>query len=84
MPTGCAWTAAVRGGHAGGFFLSNITLSSQKLFRGFELSASIYNLVNNRYGDPVSEELRQNIIEQDGRTFRFKLSYHFARKGADD
>jgi hypothetical protein len=29
------------------------------------------------YGDPGSTEHRQDIIDQDGRTFRVKLTYAF-------
>ncbi len=65
----------VSGDPAGGFLLSNLTLSSPKLIPGFDLSASIYNLFNKHYGDPVSEEVPQSAIEQDGRTFRVKLTY---------
>ena len=59
------------------FFTANITLSSQKLVRGLELSASVYNLFDKRYGDPGSSEHRMDIIEQDGRVFRVKLTYKY-------
>lgn len=58
-------------------WLPNLTISSQPLTRGFDLSFSIYNLLDKRYGDPGAEEHRQNTIEQNGRTFRLKATYKF-------
>jgi outer membrane receptor protein involved in Fe transport len=41
-----------------------------------DISASIYNLFNNKFRDPVGGELSPiNSIEQDGRAFRLKLTY---------
>jgi len=65
------------GGHAGGHAVANLTLTSQKLAQGLELSASIYNLFGRRYADPARPEHMQDVILQDGRNFRFKLSYRF-------
>ncbi|HAO20035.1 MAG TPA: hypothetical protein DCQ37_05780, partial [Desulfobacteraceae bacterium] len=42
-----------------------------------EFSAGIYNLFDKIYEDPGYEEHRQDAIEQNGRTFRFKLTYSF-------
>jgi len=61
--------------YAKGLFVSNFTLFRGKLISGFEISASVYNLFNEKYGDPGSEEHVQDIIQQDGRSFRIKLSY---------
>jgi iron complex outermembrane receptor protein len=44
---------------------------------GLELSASVYNLLDRRYSDPTGSELVQRLVEQDGRTFRVKLTYAF-------
>jgi outer membrane receptor for ferrienterochelin and colicins len=62
-----------------GVFVPNITLVSRRLSRNLELSASMYNLTNTTYSDPGSEEHRQDSIVQDGRNFRVKLTYRFAR-----
>ena len=62
-----------------GVFIPNVTLVSQKLPHGLALSMSIYNLGNHAYGDPGSEEHRQDTIIQDGRGFRVKLTYTFRR-----
>ncbi|HEY0843919.1 MAG TPA: TonB-dependent receptor [Noviherbaspirillum sp.] len=60
-----------------GYWLANLTLSTVRLAPGLELSASIYNLFDRRYADPGSEEHLQDVIGQDGRTFRMKLTYAF-------
>jgi iron complex outermembrane receptor protein len=41
------------------------------------MSASIYNLFDRHYSDPVSPEFTQPSIVQNGRTFRVKLTYKF-------
>jgi iron complex outermembrane receptor protein len=58
-------------------WLPNFTLFSQKLVKGLDLSFSVYNLFDKKYGDPGAEEHRQNTIEQNGRNFRLKLTYRF-------
>lgn len=61
----------------GGYWLSNLTVSSIRLAQGVEASASIYNLFGRRYADPGAEEHLQDAIAQDGRSFRVRLSYMF-------
>lgn len=65
------------GRKAAGHLLANATLFCTEVFRGLELSASVYNLFDRRYGYPGAGEHAQDIIFQDGRTFRLKLTYHF-------
>ena len=60
-------------------FVCNATVLSKSLFKGFDVSASVYNLFNVRYADPGSEEHRQDSIQQDGRSYRLKLTYTFNR-----
>ena len=62
---------------ADAFFITNMTLYSQNLLKGMEISGSVYNLFNEHYGDPAGAEFRQDVIEQDGRSFRIKLTYKF-------
>jgi outer membrane receptor for ferrienterochelin and colicins len=62
---------------ANGYWLVNLTLFSREIVKGLDLSASVYNLLDERYGDPVSSDFPQDTIEQNGRTFRVKLTYHF-------
>jgi outer membrane receptor for ferrienterochelin and colicins len=79
----------VSGNFAKSFFITNLTLFSRELLERLELSASLYNLFDYRYGDPGGAEHMQDparfidpahpmdIIQQDGRTFRVKLTYKF-------
>jgi outer membrane receptor for ferrienterochelin and colicins len=60
-----------------GHFLANVTLLSQRVFKGIDISIGAYNLFNTRYADPGAEEHRQPSIQQDGRTWRLKLTYRF-------
>jgi iron complex outermembrane receptor protein len=62
---------------AKGFFITNLTVFSQNLIKGMEISASVYNLFDKKYGDPGAGEHRQDIIRQDGRNYRLKLTYSF-------
>ena len=63
------------GGKVDGFTVANLTLSAQKFWRGLEASASVYNLFNEKFSDPSASF--PYAIEQDGTTFRVKLTYHF-------
>jgi iron complex outermembrane receptor protein len=73
--TGSRMTIAGR--QAASFCVTNLTLFSQSLLPGLDFSASIYNLFDKHYDDPGAAEHRQDVIEQDGRTFRVKLTYLF-------
>jgi outer membrane receptor for ferrienterochelin and colicins len=55
----------------------NFTLFSQNLVKGLDLSASIYNLLDTAHSDPSTPYHAQSSIDQDGRTFRVKLTYRF-------
>ena len=63
--------------HTDAICITNLTLFSQKLIKGLEISGTLYNLFNKKYGDPGSEEHVQDQIKQDGRTFRIKVTYEF-------
>ena len=66
------------GGSLEDFYVANVTMLSVNLpVKGLEVSASLYNIFDTRYKDPAGTELRQTGIEQDGRTFRVKLTYGF-------
>ncbi|MBN1916811.1 MAG: TonB-dependent receptor [Verrucomicrobia bacterium] len=65
------------GNEADDFVVANLTLVAAHLADGLSLSASIYNVFDTRYGHPGSEEHIQDIIDQDGRSFRLKLVYRF-------
>jgi outer membrane receptor for ferrienterochelin and colicins len=68
---------SLAGNYAEGFAVTNLTLFTQNILRRFELSASVHNLFDRKYGDPVSADLVQNILLQDGRTYRLKMTYAF-------
>lgn len=61
----------------GDTFLVNTTLFSRELLPNLEASASIYNVLGQKYRVPGGSEHLQDQLEQDGRTFRFKLQYRF-------
>lgn len=65
------------GGTAGSHLLTNLTLLSERLAQGLELSATLYNLFDTRYADPGGQEHIQDLIAQDGRSYRLKLTYRF-------
>jgi outer membrane receptor for ferrienterochelin and colicins len=58
-------------------WLLNTTLYTRNLAPGLELSASIYNVLDHKYRTPGGVEHLQDSLIQDGRTFRFKLTYRF-------
>jgi iron complex outermembrane receptor protein len=65
------------GAEAKEYVLTNLTLLAPRLFQRFETSASVYNLFATKYGHPGSEEHAQDIIQQDGRSFRVKATLRF-------
>jgi iron complex outermembrane receptor protein len=73
--TGCART--LTGAEADDFTIVNWTLFSQNLVKNLDLSASVYNLFDVHYGYPGAAEHVQDIIDQNGLSFRVKLTYHF-------
>ena len=69
--------ATLSGSDAPGYAIVNFTVFSQNLLPNLEASASVYNLLDTTYYDPASRLHLQNRIEQDGRSFRLKLTYRF-------
>lgn len=67
----------LEGNDADDVFVTNLTIFSQRFMKGLELSASMYNLFDQKYGDPGSREHPEDIINQDGITFRLKATYSF-------
>lgn len=65
------------GQNVGAYNIVNFNVFSKNLIKGLEISASIYNLFDERYSDPASTQHLQAQLPQDGRSFRFKLTYHF-------
>lgn len=69
--------STLAGNRAGSYTVFNLTLTTRKLVRNLEVSASIYNLFDREYGDPGSEEHLQDILIQDGRGLRLSGIYRF-------
>jgi outer membrane receptor for ferrienterochelin and colicins len=65
------------GTDAQGFGVLNFTLFSQNLVKNLDISASIYNLLDETYSDPASRFHLQDKIANDGRSFRVKVTYRF-------
>lgn len=65
------------GSYVDDFVLTNLTLTYVSPSKRVELSASIYNLFDTRYAYPGFGEHAQDALEQDGRTFRVKVTYRF-------
>ena len=68
---------ALAGADAPAYGVVNFTLFSHNLIKGMEVSAGVYNLLDRTYSDPSTPFHQQDLIEQDGRTFRVKLTYRF-------
>lgn len=74
------YTSSVQslGGNAiSGFGVVNATLLGHAFGRHVDISGGIYNLLNKKYFDPGRPEDPEDSIQQDGRTFRIKLTTHF-------
>ena len=67
----------VAGDYSDDMFVTNLTLFSQPMRKNLELSASIYNLLDQEVFLPGGPEHVQSAIEQDGRTYRIKVGYLF-------
>lgn len=67
----------VAGREADGYGVFNFTLFSQNIVKHLEISASIYNLLDESYADPSSRFHLQDRLRRDGRTFRLKLTCQF-------
>ena len=65
------------GADVNGYSVVNFTLFSQNLIKNLDVSASIYNLLDEHYADPATASHLQSQIPQDGRSFRLKLNYRF-------
>jgi len=69
--------ATVTGKYTGAYAVPNFTLFSRNILRGWEVSASIYNVFNQKYADPGGNGNARLILFQDGRNFRVKIGYRF-------
>ena len=67
----------IDGNESGSRMLLNLSLFSEVWMQGLTASMTIYNLFDETYAYPASEEHEQDLIEQDGRTLRLRLAYAF-------
>jgi len=67
------------GSQVGSYAVSNLTLTSREFAKGFRMSASVYDVFNSQYLDPVGAEIVSSTVKQNGRDFRIKLTrtFHF-------
>lgn len=65
------------GNTVSGFSVFNVTLLGHTLGRHLDLSTSVYNILDKKYFDPGRPEDVQNAIQQDGRSFRIKITAKF-------
>ncbi len=63
------------GQRIGSSFLVNTTGSTRTFANGLQFSVSCYNLLNRTWATPTGPELEQSATVQDGRTWRFRLTY---------
>ncbi len=62
----------------GEFVVANLTLTGRNIIKGMDISTSLYNLFDKKFFVPAGNEHSPiDAIEQDGRTFRIKLTYKF-------
>jgi outer membrane receptor for ferrienterochelin and colicins len=60
-----------------GFPVFNVTLLGHTLGKHLDLSASVYNIFDKKYYDPGRPRDPEDVIRQDGRNFRVKLTARF-------
>jgi outer membrane receptor for ferrienterochelin and colicins len=65
------------GNTVSGFSLLNFTMLGHTLGKHLDLSASVDNVFNKKYFDPGRPEDPEDSIQQDGRSFRIKLTGRF-------
>ena len=72
---GRRWTLARKS--LASYQLVNLTLLGRRFGKHLDLAASIYNLLDKTYFDPARPEDPEDAIQQDGRSFRVKLTGRF-------
>lgn len=63
--------------YADDFVLINLSLTYRSPSKRLEVATGLYNLFDTKHAYPGFREHIQDTIEQDGRTFRIKLTYRF-------
>jgi iron complex outermembrane receptor protein len=70
-----------RGTRVPSYVLPNITVNTNQLWGGWVFSSSVYNATNRRWFSPMGPTDPEDQIQQDGVTWRFKVTYRFPTKG---
>jgi outer membrane receptor for ferrienterochelin and colicins len=60
-----------------GFSVFNVTLLGHTLGKHLDLATSVYNIFDKKYFDPGRPEDPEDSIQQDGRSFRVKITGRF-------
>jgi len=68
------------GGSVSPFSIVNFDLQGRKIGRHMDLSAGLDNLLDKKYFDPPSTAVPESAIQQDGRTYRLKLTWHLGER----
>lgn len=68
---------ATQGNEVADALVVNLNLLGQPFGKNLDVALGVYNLFDQDYADPGSDELLQTEIPQDGRTWRLKLDYRF-------
>ncbi|MGD0732938.1 MAG: TonB-dependent receptor, partial [Terracidiphilus sp.] len=63
------------------YLLPNLTVNTNPLWGGWVFSSSMYNATNRRWFSPVGPNTPEGQIQQDGRTWRFKVTYRVPANG---
>jgi outer membrane receptor protein involved in Fe transport len=62
------------------FCIINLTALTRTLGKHLDFSGSVYNLLDKTYFDPAAGDTLQQQIQQDGRTFRLKLTWYLGER----
>jgi iron complex outermembrane receptor protein len=65
------------GANAPGYVVTNISLLAHDLWKRVGVTATVYNVFDAAYGVPTGDELRQDVLPQDGRSVRVKTTIRF-------
>lgn len=68
------------GGSVPPFSIVNADLFGRKIGRHLDLSVGLYNLLDKTYYDPPSTAVPEAAIQQDGRTFRVKMTWRLGEQ----
>jgi iron complex outermembrane receptor protein len=64
-----------RGIRVPSYVLPNATVNTNPLWGGWVFSSSMYNVTNQRWFSPSGPNAPEDQVQQDGRTWRFKVTY---------